>query len=279
MNDDLFIPRHLARLLLDELVSWEIVESIGTLLTIAYLREPLEIGDSFSTYAFKAKEVKDRVRLSIPWDKYHFFYRGQEIPFIYNFKVHSKGYYSYQVHHLANPTHYHQRHRFLHPFSEYPVDLWKLPRHIWIRWRYASRLPIHKSLFAKPEPIKEFEINKKAVLKLSDAISSFKASHNTFKNMMCACDVSTIGFSFLCFTYFFAHDSLISCLRNQLHKPSTFLFLRNLESCFSKACYLDLSPSYKILKCESWVRAALPVGFFNKAPFSIFSNQSFTKSI
>lgn len=279
MNDELFIPRHLARLLLDELISWETVQSISTLLTIASLRQPLEKDASFSTYAFKANEIKDRVNLLSHWDQHSFFHHGIEIPFIYNFKCYKKGYYSYQIHHLANPINYSKRHCLLPNFSSFPIDLWKLPRHVWIRWRYSSRLPIHKSLFSKPEPLPDFQINKNRVLTLSNAVSSFEATTKTFKHLMCSCDVSTIGFSFLCYAYFFAHDALISCLRSQLHKPSLFLFIRNLQSCFSKACHVDLSSSYKLTKCESWVRASLPHGFFNKAPFSSFSTQSFTKSL
>lgn len=279
MIDELFIPRHLARLLLDEIVSWEKIESIASLLTIASIRQPLEIGDSFCTYVFKANETKGRVRVSIDWETQSFFHQGQEIPFINKFTLHKKGYYSYQVHHLANPINYPKRHCKVPQFGEYPIDFWKLPRHVWVRWRYASRLPIHKSLFAKPEPLDEFEINKNRVLTLSNAVSSFKVTSKTFKHLMCNCDASTIGFSFLCYAYFFAHDALISCLRNNLHKPNIFLFIRNLQSAFSKACFLDLSSSFKLSKCESWVRAALPNGFFNKAPFSSFSNQNFTRSL
>lgn len=280
MNDTVFIPRHLAKLLFDELVSWEAVESIVTLLTIASIREPLEVEDHYYKYVVKSSEVRTRVTPSICWDQHYFQFGARDIPYITKFTTQGPrdSFYCYQVHELVHPKNYKFRHKRIPSLNFFPIDLWKIPRHVLIRWRYAAKLPIHKSNFAEKEVLKDARIAKKACLSLSNAISTFQMISKSFKTLMCACDVSTVGFSFICHVYFFAHDGLIQCMRNQTDKENFFLFLERLEACFRNVSFLDAPVSRKLLKLEGLIRSVLPAGFFNRHPFSLFSTHNFTRS-
>lgn len=276
MNDDLFIPKHIANLLLDDMIPWEVAESIATLLTLTQFRNPIENDGEYSTYVFKRKEVTGRVHLPVDWGQYPFVFRHREIPLISHFQAHKEHHFSYKVHELAHPKNYKRRHLRLEPFGVYPVDLWKLPRHIWIRWRYSSRIPIHKTLFSKSFLLPEFSIPLAPLTSFSEAISTFKMIDKSFKTMMMACDVSTTSYSFLCYVYFYLHDRLISCLRKQEVRPAFFELLRKFNRCVTKACCLDMPGVIRVFKCEGWVRAIVPNGFFNTYPYSLFSAKNFT---
>lgn len=280
MNDTVFIPSHLAKLLFSDLVSWEAVESIVTLLTIASIREPLEVDGDYYKYVVRSSEVRTRVTPSIDWKQYCFQFGAREIPYIDHFV--SQGtrdrFYCYQIHELVHPRNYHSRHKKIPHLRFFPIDLWKIPRHVLIRWRYAAKLPIHKSNFAEREELELEEMAENAVLSLYKAISTFRMISKSFNTLMCSCDVSTVGYSFICHVYFFAHDGLLQCMREQMDKASFFLFLERLEACFRKVSFLDAPINKKLFKLEGLIRSVLPVGFFNRHPFSLFSSHNFTKS-
>lgn len=278
MNEDLFIPRHIATLLLDDMISWEVAESLATLLTLSQFRDPIENDGEYSTYGFQKKEVRGRLHLPIDWGRYNFVFKNREIPFICNFQTHKAHHFSYKIHELVNPKNYKKRHRLLQPFGVYPVDLWKLPRHIWIRWRYSTRIPIHKTLFAKNFLLPEFKTYEKPLKTLYEAVSTFQMIDKAFQSMMMACDVSTTSYSFLCYVYFYLQDRLLICVRRQETRPTLFQFLQRFERCVTKACCLDMPAVIRVFKCEGWVRAIVPSGFFNSYPYSLFSPQNFTRN-
>lgn len=279
MNDLIFIPRHLTNLLLDDLIGWEAAESISTLLTISIFREPVEEENHFYKYVVRSREVSSRVFLKTNWEQYCFSFKLRDIPYIHNFsKQGSNGaFYSYEIHEAVHPKHHVMRHRKIPEFNCYPVDLWLIPRHVLIRWRYSAKMPIHRSNFVEKEELGDQAIEGKPISNLSEAIVVFKAITKMFRSVMRACDVSSVSYSFVCYVYFYAHDVLIYCLRNEVDKPNFYIFLQRLKACFHLASFYDAPSNKKVQRLEGLLRAVVPNGFFNTYPYSLFSVSNFTK--
>lgn len=284
MEDFLYVPGSLIPQLLDEITSWEDVQGVSTLLTIACLRAPVTANDEYSTYIVKASEVRSRVCGNTDWGKFGFSFRGKHIPFISNFKWQKvrAGFYMYDVHELAHPRHYEGRYYKICEFDEFPVILWKLSRHVLVRWRYASRLPLHLSNFNLSQVGFDDKKSVAGFKTLSDAISMFDYISKMFHHVMGLCDRSTLSYAFVCTVYFYAHDFLIKLARRKEtwlldETHSFFIFLENLRLCFEKVCYRSDPPQKKIFVLEGFLRKILPNGAFNARPMSLFSASNYTK--
>lgn len=284
MNDSIFIPKHVARLLLDGLINWENVESLVSLLTVASIREPVEEINGYARYIVKAEELKSRFRSSAQLDRFSFLFDNNSIPYIRDLII-SKApnrTIDYKVHELCNPKYHARRYKKNETFGVFPVSMWKMPRHVLIRWRYSSKLPVHKRNFSKPirfENWPEVGISNQfigdEIKNLEDAKQEFKCISRNFYYIMMACDESSVSYSFVCHVYFFAHDCLIKALKINKSDAGFFRFLKRLRICFEGISFLDTIPNSKIGKIESLIRGILPPSFYTKSPYTRYSAESF----
>lgn len=282
MNDHVFIPRHVAHLLLEDVAQWEDVESLVSLLTVASIREPVETSNGYSRYIVKLDEIRSRFRVKSKLDQFSFLFKETPIPYIHKLNI-SKApnrLIDYQVHDLCNPLFYSKRYRKNSVFDVFPVSMWRLPRHVLIRWRYSARLPIHKVNFIKPLSINDWRTSRLDEIEtLPQAIEAFKRIEKNFHYIMVGCDESSVSYSFACYIYFYTHDTLIHLFKRDIVHTRFFDFLSKLDHCLESVSFLDMSPNRKIQRLEGMIRGIVPNGFFNKRPYSLFSERNFTKCI
>lgn len=276
MNDFVFIPKSVAYLLFDEILPWESAESIATLLTIPVLRDSVEDAGYFSRYIVNVSNVTERVQTSLDYSQFTFKCGTTRVPFIADFML-SQGKYkkiSFWVHRLCNPRFFNRRHCFDKDLMEFPPEIWKIPRHTLIRWRYSCRLPIHKSNFARRIPT-EHEIPKED--EAPEPTLLFKRITDLFNSLTRQVDESSISYSFLCYFYYFVHDRLVTALQKKEVSPKFRIFLWKFWEILSVEANSSDYPPKRIHRIEGRLRAILPNDFFTKHPFSVFSYQNITK--
>lgn len=284
MNDYIYIPKHVAQLLLQGQASWDDVESLVSLLTIAALREPVEEFKGFSRYIVKTEELKARFRASANLGLFSFSFKNTSIPYIHDLVISKppNKTIDYKVHDLCNPKYYTSRYKKNVVFDVFPVSMWRMPRHILIRWRYSSKLPVHKSSFAKP--IKVDDWIKLGVPKifigsqitdLASAVAEFKVLSNHFYYIMSDTDESSVSYSFICHVFFFAQDCLVNFIKRDVLEPGFFAFLKRLRTCFESMRLIDMPPSVRISKIEGMLRGILPHSFYTKSQHSKYCGEAF----
>lgn len=284
MNDSIFIPKHVATLLLDDLVAWEDVESLVSLLTVASIREPVEELDGYARYIVKSEELKSRFRASAKLDRFSFLFQDNSIPYISDLVI-SKApnrTIDYRVHELCNPKYHAHRYKKNEVLGAVPVSMWRMPRHVLIRWRYSSKLPVHKRNFAKPIKFENWpeagisnQIIGDEVKTLHDAKKEFQVISKHFCHIMMSCDESSVSYAFICHVYFFAHDYLVTSLILNKLNSGFFKFLKHLRVCFEGMSLIDMASNNKISKLEGLIRGILPPSFYTKSPHTRYSIESF----
>lgn len=275
MQDFIYIPKSLALSLLSLSAPWEHVESVISLLTVAAIREPYEQVDDYSRYMIRGKEVRGRFSANVPFHQYGFLLDENPIPFISDFKP-SKGdgsVYSYEIHTLVNPCHYNHRHLMWDDLKAFSINLWKMPRHVLIRWRYSCRIPVYKSNF---QPKVKFSSEG---YEIPDGFPSanklFSETANIFFDLLCRCDESSLAYAFCCHTFFFVHDRLLHLLRSSREDDRFFQFLGQLHDCVLKASKSQEHPSAVVAMLEGLFRGILPNSLFARHPFNVFSDSRF----
>lgn len=277
MNDFVYIPKVIARLLLDEAVSWELAESVSSLLTIPVLRDFVERRDRFSRYIVNLGELGERVKNREDLSRFTFKALTTEIPYLANVLI-SPGKQkkiSYWVHDLCNPVNFGKRHLFDHEAKAYPPEIWKIPRHTLVRWRYSARLPIHKSNFAR-SVITEFKF--KDTLIRWDAVRLFTEVSRQFYALTRESDESSLAYCFVCHVFYWCHDRLIRDLREKREDPNLRMFLALFLEILQMVSGKTDHPTKKLEAVEGRIRPVLPNDFFSKHPYSLFSTQCLTKS-
>lgn len=276
MNDFVFIPKNIAQLLFDEVLSWEEAESIVTLLTIPVLRSSVESAGFFSRYILNLRSVSNRVITSLSYSKFTFNCESVHVPFIADFEVtsgHNKKI-SYWVHRLCNPVNFSRRHCLDTELLEYPPKIWKIPRHTLIRWRYSNRLPVHKSNFAICEKTDFENFDEKTC---PPPTLLFKRITDLFYSLTRQVDESSLSYSFFCYFYYFVHDRFLDALRNKRVSLSFRIFLARFLEILLVEANSSNWPQKRIHRIEGRLRYILPKDFFTKHPFSIFSYQNVVK--
>lgn len=277
MNDFVYIPKVVARLLLDEAVSWELAESVSSLLTIPVLKDFVEKVDRFSRYIVNLSDLGERVNTKENLSRFTFKILTTDVPYLANIII-SPGKQkkiSFWVHDLCNPVNFGRRHLFDHEAKSFPPDIWKIPRHTLIRWRYSSRLPIHKSNFARP---RSTDFKFKDSLVRWEPIRLFTEVSRLFYAMTRECDESSLAYCFVCHLFYWCHDRLIKDLRDSRNDPGLRAFLALFLEILQMECSTSNHPTKKLEAVEARIRPVLPFDFFTKHPFSLFSSQSLTKS-
>lgn len=284
MNDYIYIPRYTAKLLLQDQAHWEDVESLVSLLTVAAIKEPVEELNGFSRYIVKTSELKERFRASAKLGLFSFSLKNKPIPYIHDLVISKPPYKTidYKVHDLCNPRYYALRYNINSVFNVFPVGMWRMPRHVLIRWRYSAKLPIHKGLFSKPIKMEDwFKISLtaiddgKEIKTIQEAILTFKDITKHFYSIMCLFYESSITYSFVCYVYFFAHDSLIGMIKKNVVNKDFFRFLKKLKICLEAINFLDMPLFNKAIKLEGMIREILPNSFYTISPHSIFCRENF----
>lgn len=275
MEDNIYIPKHLALTLLSGNAPWEDVESVITLLTVGALREPCETHDGYSTYIARLSDVKGRFKTSTPFFQYGTFVNGEPVPYIADFKPapRDRGLFSYKIHDICNPSRYDEQHEFMSDLNTFPVNLWKMPRHVLIRWRYSRRMPIHKTNFAPKQDLPDGQYN--VVDNLREAQLQFSITTKLLFDILCRFDGSSIAYAFVCHFYFFVCDKLLHLHRSRREDEQFFEFLAHVNLCVRTVAFMDMNPMKAIEMLEGYFRGLLPPSLFGKHPFSLFSETCF----
>lgn len=275
MKDYVYIPKHLALTLLGGSAPWEHVESVVTLLTIGALREPCEIQDGYSTYIARFSDVNGRFKSNTPFFQYGTFVDNEPVPYIADFKPapKDKGLFSYKIHDICNPARYDEQHEFMSDFRVFPVNLWRLPRHVLIRWRYSCKMPIHKSNFIPKKELPEGSLS--IVDNLREAQLQFTVTTKLLFEVLCQCDESSLSYAFACHVYFFVHDKLLHLQRSRREDAQFFELLALLNHCVRFVAYTDMHPTKAVEMLEGLFRGILPPLLFGRHPFNLFSETCF----
>lgn len=284
MIDYIYIPRYVAKLLLQDQASWEDVESLVSLLTIAALREPVEEIRGFSRYIVKTDELKARFRASANLGLFSFSFKDVSIPYIHDLVISKppNRTIDYKVHDLCNPRYYTSRYKKNALFDTFPVSMWRMPRHILVRWRYSSKLPVHKSALATPIKVDDWiklGVPKifigSEITNLATAVSEFKLLSSHFYYIMSDTDESSVAYSFICHVFFFAHDCLVNFIKRDVLDPGFFAFLKRLRTCFESMRLIDMPASVRISKIEGMLRGILPPSFYTKSQHAKYCSENF----
>lgn len=271
MQDFVFVPSHVLPLIFSQAISWSSIESLITLLSVCPNKRPVERFNGFSRYIMYMREVRPRFDEKSHFRDFKFHHYSKNIPFIDRFQsVHYSHEYkciSYWVHDLCNPTFYEKQCKKMAEFDAFPVKLWKMPRHVLIRWRYSARLPMHKSNFHKGIPC-SYEIDEECGL---NALQTLDELSRCFYSIMCSCDESSLSYGFLCTFFFRLHDDVISAVRKDHITQSLILLLQRTLKAFSEQALTQRHPNDKVYELEGQVRGFMPKAYFNTFPLSAFS--------
>lgn len=275
MDDFVYLPSHVLPLLFDGVVTWESVESLMTLLSICDVRAPVDYEDGFTRYAIDLKDVDARFRESSDFQEFTFTLKGERVRYIDRYKSTNHGgsrkVISFYVHDLCHPKSYRDQHKVFEKHGSQPVKLWKMPRHVLIRWRYSVRLPVHKSNFSKaketlfPDFQEFYDLPEELIRKEFDKFSK------QFFHVMCACDESSLAYGFLCYFYFYLHDQLFWNLQQQRFPKEFVELLLKSAYVFREAVTSDMHPLSKPFHLEGKIRWLLPKGYYNAYPFSNYT--------
>lgn len=276
MFEYIFVPKSLALHVLADTVPWTEAESIITLLSIAYQREPLQQGEEYCKYLARSEEVQGRGDFkNTPFGKYGGFIKGKFIPYIAKVdKVYdSKLYFSYSIHHLYNPMFYAKRHKRIQGINEFPTHMWRMPRHVLIRWRYSCRMPMHKNSLTWKRRFATEEFFPPC--SIDETIQEFSMLTSRFFDIMCQCDESSVNYGFACHVYFYAHDRLVYMMRSNKIDPKIMSFIGQLSFCLRRCVLVDQPPVKAVELLTGMFRAILPPHLYGAPPFSAYSTTRF----
>lgn len=278
MLEYIFVPKNLALRVLSDSVPWQEAETIITLISIADQREPVEKLNDSCKYIARLQEIKGRGDIkNTPFHKYGFMLNEVFLPYVMNLQTtyEKTMIFSYTLHHLCNPMFYPKRHKHVEGLNEYPVKMWRMPRHMLIRWRYSCKMPMHKNSLTKKRhfPTEEFF----PPCSIDETIQEFATLTNRFFDIMCQCDESSVNYGFACYVYFFAHDRLVHMMKSNEQSTSTMRFIGQLAHCVRQCVLVDQPPTKAVDMLVGMFRTVLPAFVYSSMPFSAYSTARFYK--
>lgn len=268
--DFVYVPSSVGRLLFDGVVDWESVESLVSLLTMCVARKPVEYADGFSMYVIRREDVDERFMATSRFREFSFDLNGKDVGFVARYRHVDGGdrgrLLTYWVHDACNPVRHCRQHE--KQAWGYPVMMWKLPRHVLIRWRYSERLPVHQSNFS---PASDFDFDGEVRMDVKEMVRDFDKFSGLFFSLMCGCDESSLSYGFLCRFYFYLFELFVYGLRRK-EFPGELreLFYRAYYG-FRKESMVTRKGNMRPYVLEGMMRSIVPKSYYNYYPFSKYT--------